>query len=615
MPDNDEIKSKSKRSNSIFSELSPENNKLILDKSRLLSIKSGETLILEGEEADTLYFLDQGRLIVYADNIPIAQISAGEPVGEIAFLTGGKRTATVIATRNCKLLALDKNTFTDLSNDIPELNQSIIKALASRLVANNRNTPELEPKESNVVALIPIAESSSSQTFLEQLINIDSPIRKKWKIIHANDVENEKQLAEWIQNNEEVSNQLILIGSASSGKTEITLKMSEHADKTFLILNKNKKEISTITDLEKKVYESSLLNNVDVVITRESSALKISDTAKILSGRPIHMHHHVALDKQTDCERIQRFIAGKAIGLVLCGGGAFGAAHLGMLKALYEQGYSFDILGGTSAGSAMAALSVLRNTPDIALNKLEEMFISKKAMNKYSLPLYSFLDHKYFDIAVKEASENTDIEDLPINYFAIATNLSRNKLEVLRKGPLWQAVRASCSIPGVLPPYITKDGDVLIDGAVIDNTPIKTLRTLKPGINVIMNFTPLKTWKVNSDYEKIPRGWKLLKHIVIPKKQPNKYYPSIFAILSRTMVTNTAKRFSEINIKEDIFLEPKRLPRMGMMNWKKAREQFNLAYEQMNSALASSTSTNNQIEILRAAAAYIRKEKPGYKNK
>jgi predicted acylesterase/phospholipase RssA len=55
-----------------------------------------------------------------------------------------------------------------------------------------------------------------------------------------------------------------------------------------------------------------------------------------------------------------------------------------MIKALQEHGYNFDILGGTSAGSAMAALCALGYSPDDALIQLEEMFINKKAISKYS---------------------------------------------------------------------------------------------------------------------------------------------------------------------------------------------------------------------------------------
>ena len=609
MLDNDKSNLKTLNSLSIFNSLSADQQKLITDQTTQLSIKAGETLIKEGDKADTLFFLKQGRLIVFSEEKAIAEILPGESIGEMAFLTGGKRTATVIATRNSKLLQLEKSAYNNLTNDIPELNQSIIESLVHRLTASNLSTPEIEPKAGNVVALLPAGNSAIPDTFIKKFLNINNELSASWKIVQATDFDNVDQLIEWIQNNENQSHQLLLLATGSN--EQLALAMAEHADKTFLILDNTQKSLNPISVIEKKVYESSLLNNVDLVILREHSSVKITGTAKILKGRKIHLHHHVALNNQPDLERLQRFIAGKAIGLILCGGGAFGTAHLGMIKALQEHGYYFDIIGGTSIGSVIASIYAMGHDPDTALAHLEEVFINKKALGKYSIPFYSFLDHKQVDVELKKAGDNTDIEDLPINFFATATNLSSNQLHVMQKGPLWQAVRSSCSLPGILPPFITDDGEVLIDGGLMDNTPINTLRSIKSGPNVVMNFPPLKAWRVNSNYEALPRGWSLLKHVFLPKSKSRNYYPTIFTILSRAMVTNTIKRFSEIDQKGDVFLEPKRLKGMGMMNWKKSREQFELSYKQLNSALTNAEvdTSKHQIVTLREVANNMKQSK------
>lgn len=86
MSHTEETKSQSLNSFSIFSELSPDHRQQIIAQTTQLSISAGQTLLKEGDEADTLFFLQQGRLIVYSGEKPIAEISAGEPIGEIAFL-------------------------------------------------------------------------------------------------------------------------------------------------------------------------------------------------------------------------------------------------------------------------------------------------------------------------------------------------------------------------------------------------------------------------------------------------------------------------------------------------------------------------------------------------
>ncbi len=78
------------------------------------------------------------------------------------------------------------------------------------------------------------------------------------------------------------------------------------------------------------------------------------------------------------------------------------------------------------------------------------------------------------------------IEDMPLPFFCVSTNLSRGELYVHRQGKLWEAVRASGSIPGLLPPMFTDDGSMLVDGSLIDNVPVKTMRELKAGPNVVL---------------------------------------------------------------------------------------------------------------------------------
>ena len=610
MPDNDKTKLQPIDNVSIFSELSSEHQQQIIAQMTDLTIQSGQILIKEGEEADTLFFLLQGRLIVFAGEKPIAEISPGEPIGEIAFLTGGTRTATVSASRSCKLMQLDQQAYRKLIVDIPELTHSIVKSLAQRVKTNNLATPELEPKAGNVVALLPAGGCTIPGDFIHQLVSINNKLGTLWKVIDATKLDSAEQLAKWIENNEEASCQLILVASGAPENSEIALAMAEHADKTFLVLDATQQNPSSISALEKAIYEKTLLNNADLVLLRKDNSVKITGTSKLLAERQIHLHHHIGLNSQPDLERLRRFIAGKATGLVLCGGGAFGSAHLGMIKALQEQGYIFDMVGGTSIGSAMSALYALGHNADEALSQMEETFVRRNAMGKYTIPFYSVMSHKNFDDALIEATDGIEIEDLPINYFAVATSLSRNKLHIIRKGPLWQAIRASCSIPGIMPPYINQDGEALIDGALMDNIPVKTIRALKPGLNIVMNFAPLKTWKINSDYKEMPRGWPLLKQLIL-KRKPKKYYPNIFTVMLRTMVTNTELRFSRIAQKDDIFLEPKQLRGMELLSWKKSREQFNLSYEQMRLALkdAKVESQQDRVEALRETARFMKLRK------
>ena len=98
-----------------------------------------------------------------------------------------------------------------------------------------------------------------------------------------------------------------------------------------------------------------------------------------------------------------------------------------------------------------------------------------------------------------------------IPYFAVSTNLSSYDLHRHRQGDLWAAVRASGSIPVLLPPYYTEDGHMLVDGAILDNVPIRVMHELKSGPNVVISFEVPKLQRFEVDYRSLPGRGALLK--------------------------------------------------------------------------------------------------------
>ena len=111
-----------------------------------------------------------------------------------------------------------------------------------------------------------------------------------------------------------------------------------------------------------------------------------------------------------------------------------------------------------------------------------EIFVRSRSFRRPTWPRYSLLDHKAFDRALAEQyGPDCRIEDCWRPFAAVATNLSTHDLELIRTGPLWQAVRASSAIPGLLPPFYTPEGAMLVDGCLIDNVPLASMHQLKSG--------------------------------------------------------------------------------------------------------------------------------------
>ncbi|MCK0132438.1 patatin-like phospholipase family protein [Flavobacteriaceae bacterium F08102] len=201
------------------------------------------------------------------------------------------------------------------------------------------------------------------------------------------------------------------------------------------------------------------------------------------------------------------------VGLVLSGGGAKGFAHVGVLKVLEEAGVRIDYIGGTSMGAIIGALyasgysakkldSIIRSVDfnDLMQDRIprkSKSIYQKENTEKYALTLpiknggitlpsaiskgqniFNLLSQ--LTISVQEVD---DFSKLPIPFFCMATNLENGKSEVLEKGFLPQAVRASGSFPTLLDP-VEIDGKLLTDGGVLNNFPVDVMQ--EKGVDLII---------------------------------------------------------------------------------------------------------------------------------
>jgi NTE family protein len=281
------------------------------------------------------------------------------------------------------------------------------------------------------------------------------------------------------------------------------------------------------------------------------------------------MHHHVALDNVADYERLFRFVNGTALGLVACGGGAFSTAHIGLYEALIEAGLEFDIMGGTSGGGAMTAAFALGADPDEIERRTHDMFVTRRALGRWTWPRYGLLDHTEFDQALAVNFTSVDIEDLWIPYFALSTNLSRNVRHCHRTGPLWEAVRATSAVPALLPPFFTAEGEMLVDGCLLDNVPVETMRSLKSGPNVVIDFSLPRIDRYKVDYRALPSRSALLKRILSRTgRRDLPLAPTPQAVLMRSLMLNRRELVGDIG-PEDILLSPPIPAGIGPLDWHK----------------------------------------------
>lgn len=161
------------------------------------------------------------------------------------------------------------------------------------------------------------------------------------------------------------------------------------------------------------------------------------------------------------------------IGLVLSGGGIRGIAHLGVMQALTEAGIKFDKISGTSAGSIAGALYCQGMQPYDILQVFIKVRLYRFLRPAFRTPGLLSLDHTRS--LFLEYLPHDSFEGLKIPLVITATNFSKGRLVYFSSGKLIESVLASCSIPGVFKP-VAIDGDMYIDGGVLNNFPIEPLR-------------------------------------------------------------------------------------------------------------------------------------------
>lgn len=567
----------------IFHGLDPAERARLAAELEMLTLKRGEALVRQGDTADALYVVVTGRFAITVDGRGhiIAELGPGQPVGEIAFLAGGPRTATVTALRDSVVLRLGRAEFEALSARNPGIWRTLTVTLAGRLAeANVSKAPPPDPRP-RTIALIRAGTSTVPAGFVTGLMDVLQRTHSAL-LVRAETVGQVLPAGTRLDSAEATRALNALEGRydyvlflADAELTPWSEKAIRQAD---LVLGVGMHAADPRPNaLERLAAELLPADGQRLVLLHETRA-PIAGTARWLEGRSIAMHHHVALDAPGDTQRLYRFINGTALGLVACGGGAYCAAHIGLYKALQQAGLTFDIVGGTSGGGAMTAAFAMGTPPDTIDRAIHDIFVTNRAMRRYTWPRYSLIDHMHFDRLLAKHYGGVDIEDLWVPYFAVSTNLSSYDLHRHRRGDLWAAVRATGSVPVLLPPYYTEEGHMLVDGAIMDNVPVKVMHELKSGPNVVVSFAVPKLERFAVDYRALPGRGHLLRWLVTPfLRGALPAAPGVGTVLMRSMMAN--RQDYERNLRpDDLLLVPPMPQGLGLLDWHRHTELMERTY-------------------------------------
>ena len=587
-----------------FKDLTPESLRLLEERLHPLFIGRGDCVVRQGEDADALYVVVSGRFAVEIEGQaePVAEISHGSTIGEIAFFAGGARTATVRAIRDGVVVGLTRADFDEISSRSPAIWTAVTATLAERLAAATRratqgnrdaHTVRAQPRP-RTIALLGAGGAQIPPTFLTAFLEV-ARTRPETLVVSSGTIADaldgrsggDLDLTEALNALESRYSTVVFV--ADRELTPWSEKSVRQADELLMVAAPLDGPIGTTVALSPlEAFALSLHRPASrrLVIVHGRKSI-VQGTRHWLALREPAMHHHVALGEAQDVARLWRFITGEALGFVACGGGAYCAAHIGVYRAFRELGVGFDLIGGTSGGAAMGAAFAQDLDPLEIDARVHRMFIDGRALGRYTLPRYGLLDHTHFDAHLEKEYGNIRIEDLWKPYFAVSADLSDYEIEVHRSGHLWRALRASAAIPGLLPPYYTDDGRMLVDGSVIANVPIETMHSLKRGPNVVVSFQASQSERFAVDYASLPnRGdliWRTFNPISRHRLPPA---PSAATVLVKSLMANRS-HFERHMQPEDWLIIPPTPLAMGALDWRRHTELMEAAYRYTVSAIQS----------------------------
>ena len=226
----------------------------------------------------------------------------------------------------------------------------------------------------------------------------------------------------------------------------------------------------------------------------------------------------------------------KNVALALSSGGARGLAHIGAIEVLEAQGYHISAIAGCSMGALIGGV--------YAAGKLEEFrdwmkTIDRKKMlelTDFSLSLNHLVKGSRIIEAIMEFVPDMPIEDLPIPYCAVATDLKAGREVVFDKGSLFEAIRASISLPSFYEP-VQRDDMILIDGGVINPIPLNRVQR-QPGdilVGVDVSGHDYKAqWEKKQALVERRKRDKSLKAQILDKLIPDNIDFNYLTLLSRT---------------------------------------------------------------------------------
>lgn len=538
-----------------FEDVAAEDLEILFEDMTFFRLRRGEALSSEAQSQGDVYILRTG-LAVASFSAPeghaaeMAPLTSGDLVGGFELLAGSTFPISVHAVRDCMFYRIGATAFRKFINTSHRGSLGVMRHVGRWLLSSIR--PVSRPRKGRNIVLVPVAEGLD-------LVGMGDAM--------ARHIASQRLAVEFLP------------PDAAPESSEVLLTI-EAVNEVVLM----------VTSPDDLVWQKRAIANADQVVLVDRAGgtpLQIPDLNEICGDGPqpkldlliIHppenrypasparWNGHLDFDErlnirdrnQSDLEFVARMLVGRAVGLVLAGGGARGFVHVGVIRALQEAGMPIDMVAGTSMGGIIAATLAYGWSNAQTMAALRAMYERNSPVGDYTLPLVSLVRGSRVSQRLRDAFEELTIEEMWRPFFCVSSNLSTGRPHIHRSGIAWQALRASSALPGILPPMML-EGQALVDGAVMNNFPVDIMRQRARGA-VIGSHIKVDEAFVSSLANIEDLGILGLARQI--RAQP----VNIFSIMSRTATVSSLKQSQYCCSVADFLIEAPASD-VGLLDWR-----------------------------------------------
>jgi NTE family protein len=439
------------------------------------SLPGGAPLYEAGEDADNFYLLRAGRLGAFRRESGreaqfLGVIRPGDPAGEMALIAGSPHSATVVALRDSEVLSLERDAFFRAVQADPQ----VMTDLARLMILRNRQSSSGSVMgEPSVFGFIGLTEAVSVRALAAQITTRIGQLGYRATIVGSEALQ---APTEWFSNVERDHDFVLYVAEATEGSWKSLV--GRQGDRIFNVADGARPPLAGAAPAAAETLQAQQL--VDLILVQRSDCGAPSGSEAWLAAMNPARLFHMRLGNGADADRIARVITGQSVGLVLSGGAARAYAHIGAIRALHEDGVPIDFLGGVSMGAIIAAgLAMGWDDPEMEM-RIRKAFVTTSPLDDVAFPIIAMTHGEKVRERLTEHFGDRCIADLWLPFFCVSANLTTGAYHLHRSGLVREALRASISLPGVLPP-VTLDNNVLVDGAVVKNFPADIMRSIQLG--------------------------------------------------------------------------------------------------------------------------------------